>query len=133
MLDEVILHINFKCVTEGDLGKIITNVYPNQREYRLKNKDNLIEKRYYVSSVYRPRMVIANLKYYGITNNKTDFEISEYKLFQKIKIGKMYKLQYYKHDKSRIILQVENWKYQDILNKYIINDISNIVVEYLDN
>ena len=131
MLDEVLLHINFKCITDDNLGKVIKKVYTNQREYHLENKYNLVNKRYYVSSVYRPRVVNNNLKYYGITNYVTDIEISDYKLFQKIKIGKIYKLRYYKHDKSRIILQVEEFKYQDELNKYFINDISNIVVGYL--
>ena len=33
--------------------------------------------------------------------------------------------------KSRIILQIEEFKYQDELNKYFINDLSNIIVKYL--
>ena len=55
----------------------------------------------------------------------------DYELWKKIKIGSMYRLKYYKYDKSRIILQIDEFKYQDELNKYLINDLSNLIVEYL--
>jgi len=87
MLDEVLLCINFKCIVDDNLGKIIKKVYINQRILYLDNIDNLITQRYYVSSKYKPRMVIRNLKYYGITNPLTDFEISDYELWKQLKIS----------------------------------------------
>lgn len=94
--------------------------------------------------------LINRIKYYHIINPFTDFEISEYELWKQIEVGKMYRLRYYgkakppligkdkvfpyyKHDESRIILQIEEFKYQDELNKYLINDLSNIIVEYYND
>ena len=127
MLDEFLLHVNFKCITDDNLGKIINKVSLYQRELALENKYNLVQKRYYVSS----RMVSKKLTYFGITLSSTDFEISDYELWKKIKIGSMYRLKYYKYDKSRIILQIDKFKYLEKLNKYLINDLSNLIVEYL--
>jgi len=131
MLDEVIIKINAKLITDNNLGKIIEKKHFNYPEPYLVNKDYSTIMRYYVTSRGKPTMVIRNLKYYGIANPSTDFEISDYELWKKLEIGKMYRLRYYKYDNSKIILQVEEFKYQDELNKYVINDLSNLIVEYL--
>ena len=94
--------LNFKCIVDGNLGKIIKKVFLNQNKFCLENKYNLTPNiRYYVSSKYRPRIVISNLKYYGIASYLTDLEISDYDSWKKIKVGKMYRLRYYKHDKIK--------------------------------
>lgn len=132
MLNEVILHINFKCITNNNLcGKIIKKSYINLYDGYSDTK------RYYVSS----RFVSKNLKYYGVSLPylSNDFEISDYELWKQIKIGRYYRLKYYKHDKSRIILQIKEIQYPDELNKwyihrlnkYFINDISNLIIKYL--
>ena len=133
MLNEVLLHINFKCIATNDIGRIIKKVHIDQsinQKYANNDKPFPGNNRYYVSSKYN-KILINRLKYFQITNPSVDFEICDYELWKKIKIGSMYRLKYYKHDKSRIILQIDEFKYQEELNKYIINDLSNLIVEYL--
>jgi hypothetical protein len=131
MLDEVITKINAKLITDNNLGKIIVKKHLNYPEPYLVNKNYSTIMRYYITSRGKPTMVIRNLKYYGITNPSTDFEISDYELWKQLEIGKIYRLKYYRHDKNKIILQVEEFKYQDELNKYFPDDISNLIVKYL--
>jgi hypothetical protein len=131
MLDEVIIKINAKLITDNNLGKIIEKKHLNYPEPYLVNNDYSTIMRYYVTSRGKPTVVIRNLKYYGITNPSTDFEISDYEMWKQLEIEKMYRLRYYKYDNSKIILQAEEFKYQDELNKYLINDLSNIIVGYL--
>ena len=133
MSKEVIIQVNFMCIT-NDVGRIIQEVYENNRvyNYQLQNKNNEIQNNlYYVSSRYSSLMLISGFQYYATTHSKTDFKISTREMWSRVKIGKMYRLSYYRYDEIPNILRVVEFKYEDELNRYLLKDLSNLVVEYI--
>jgi len=122
-LEETVFIVNHKCITEHN--KIIKQLFCNNIVYQ-ENLYYKINIKYFVSS--DPVIYLEN---FYVRNSEMDYQINSYELWKQIKINEIYILRYFKYDTKKIIIDAEECNLQEkYLNKYLLQDISNIIVQY---
>ena len=120
-LKTVILRITHKCITNDN--RIIEQIFSINNN-KIINKYNLLygNIKYFVSS-----SLIIHLDRFYIINELEDYEICNYNVWNKIKSGNVYILKY---DTEKIIIDVEEFTLKKYLDKYLLDDIIHIIVNY---